>query len=232
MRESTDASVAPHGDYWRVHAHTWKAFQRAGGIRPATLVARFLARRQSVLLDLLSDLHSSARVVDVGCGSGETLDLLGSRAGMVIGLDISRPLLRLAWSAGARALAEADAHHVPLRARSAEAVIAMGLLDYVSDPVQVLRELSSAAVPTGRIIFTYPLSPSPFGWLRRGVGARLRWWLFHLPPIENAARWQHLEQIMADAGLVAGRRHSLWRASWLVEAFPSAGALDAPAQAQ
>ncbi|MGI8422852.1 MAG: class I SAM-dependent methyltransferase [Chloroflexota bacterium] len=199
-------------------------FQHARGIRPRTLVARFLRRRQALLSTLLSDALHDATIVDVGCGSGETMARLDRRGRRVIGIDGSAPLLALARDAGASALVEADAHRLPLKHGAADAVIAMGLLDYVADPVKVLREMAAIAAPSGRVVFTYPLTPSPFGLLRRGLGARLRWALFRLPAIRNAATWRQLSTHMADAGLISGRCYTLWRASWLVEAYPSSRA--------
>ena len=141
-----------------------------------------------------------------------------TRVARAVGVDASRPLITAARGAGAGQLAQADAHHLPLVDHSFEVVLAVGLLDYVEHPATVLGELARVTVPGGRVLLTYPQRPSPFSWLRQGWGARVRWGLFRLPPIRNAATWDELALVLAAAGLIPRCRHSLWQASWLVEA--------------
>jgi SAM-dependent methyltransferase len=182
-------------------------------------VARFVASRQRALEGLLAAGTGTETLIDVGCGSGEVLAALRPRVGRAIGIDLSRPLLELARAECPQApLAEADAHHLPFPDGAGHIILAVGLLDYVERPRRVLAELARATAPGGRVLLTYPQRPSPFWWLRRGWGARLRWWLFRLPPIQNAVTWGELQQALSAAGLVVRSHRSLWGASWLVEA--------------
>ena len=204
------------GEYWETHATTWRTFHRVRGLRPGALVAGFLSSREAALAERLATCAGTETLLDIGCGSGETLAAARSRVGRAVGVDRSRALLTLARGAGH--LVQADAHQLPFRDGCGHVVLAAGLMDYVQDPPQVLAELARLTAPGGRVLLTYPQRPSPFGWLRQGWGARLRWLLFRLPPVRNAMTWEELSQALAATGLTPAHRRSLWRASWFVEA--------------
>jgi SAM-dependent methyltransferase len=204
------------GDYWESHASTWQGFHVARGLSPRAIVGWFISGRQAALVEMLAGCTGRELLLDIGCGGGDTMQALRPLVRQVIGADASRPLLL--WAQKAGPVIHADAHHLPFQNGSCDIALATGLFDYVTDPERVLSELVRVTRPAGRVIITYPERPSLFDWLRRGWGARIRWLLFRLPPIENAVTWDELTSLATRAGLSECQGRSLWGASWLLQA--------------
>lgn len=102
------------------------------------------------------------RILDVGCGCGQTSLDLGRRvggSGEVLGLDISRPMLEIARhraeAAGAANVrfVEGDAQTWPLPAERFDALFSRFGVMFFADPVAAFRNLLGALRPGGRIAF-------------------------------------------------------------------------------
>lgn len=113
------------------------------------------------------------RVLDVGCGSGQTTRLAARRAtgGHALGLDLSGPQLERARElAAAEGLTNArfeqgDAQVHPLPEGAFDAAISrMGVM-FFSDPVAAFANLRSALRPGGRLAFICPADPARNEWL-------------------------------------------------------------------
>lgn len=94
------------------------------------------------------------RVLDLGCGQGQSSMWLRSQGADVVSLDISEAML--SYADGPRVCA--DAQHLPFVDNSFDvAVSAYGALPFVADIDQVLKELHR--VVTGRFVFsvTHPI---------------------------------------------------------------------------
>ncbi|WP_374274739.1 ArsR/SmtB family transcription factor [Brevundimonas sp.] len=98
------------------------------------------------------------RVVDLGTGSGRMLTLVGKRARVAIGLDLSQNMLNIARSNVSRAglekveLRHGDIFATRLPAQSAELVIVHQVLHYLSDPASAVAEATRLVAPGGRIL--------------------------------------------------------------------------------
>lgn len=98
------------------------------------------------------------RVVDLGTGSGRMLTLLGSRAKVSIGLDLSQNMLNLARANVARAgldkveLRHGDIFSTRLPAQSADLVLVHQVLHYLADPAAAVAEAARLVSPGGRLI--------------------------------------------------------------------------------
>ncbi len=98
------------------------------------------------------------RVVDLGTGSGRMLTLVGKRARVAIGLDLSQNMLNIARSNVSRAglekveLRHGDIFATRLPAQSAELVIVHQVLHYLSDPAAAVAEATRLVAPGGRIL--------------------------------------------------------------------------------
>lgn len=105
-------------------------------------------------LELL-DVEPDDRVLDVGCGTGETARHLLPRAGSVQGIDLSPEQLTTAVEKddleGAGFVA-ADAESLPYRDGSFDAVVSVGSIMYWEDPEAVLRELRRVTSPGGEVL--------------------------------------------------------------------------------
>jgi SAM-dependent methyltransferase len=150
----TDAPNAAQIDYWNAAAgETWSSMndQLDRQIAPLGLEAmRHLAPQ------------SGEQVLDIGCGCGQTTVALAERvgrAGAVVGVDISRPMLEVArrrpLPAGAARLAfrEADAQSADLGAAAFDAGFSRFGVMFFSDPVAAFINIRAALKPSGRLGF-------------------------------------------------------------------------------
>lgn len=99
-----------------------------------------------------------ARIIEVGCGTGQ-MSLYLARAGrIVIGADLSREALRIAASAGRRfaldrvRFVETDLHRAGLRPASFDVVYSSGVLHHTPDPPTSFARLVRLARPGGTIV--------------------------------------------------------------------------------
>lgn len=100
----------------------------------------------------------NAYVLDAGCGSGLFFREVATKAGIVIGVDVSRKLL-LKAKEQANALknafvVQADADHLPFREKFFGAVFAFTVLQNMPKPAQTLGELKRVAKSDGWIVVT------------------------------------------------------------------------------
>jgi ubiquinone/menaquinone biosynthesis C-methylase UbiE len=105
-----------------------------------------------------TQLEPGTRLLEVGCGAGAVLAVLGQEfPGMrLIGVDIEPRQLQFARGhlerSGVEAtLLEADAHELPFEDESFDHVWMMWFLEHIPDPPTVLREARRVLVPGGRI---------------------------------------------------------------------------------
>lgn len=114
----------------------------------------------------LSNLPHNARLMDLGCGPGETVALLREGGMAAVGLDVSASLLDEARARNGRlplirAVAGADehssAHHapgLPLRTASLDGVFCECVLSVLPGRQAVLAELARVLRPGGVLVWT------------------------------------------------------------------------------
>ncbi|OEJ35213.1 class I SAM-dependent methyltransferase [Streptomyces subrutilus] len=108
------------------------------------------------------------RVLDIGCGTGQTTLLAAQQAseGRVVGIDLSAPMLaRARRDAAAEGLAnvsfeQGDAQVHPLPDRGFDVLLSRGGVMFFADHVAAFTHLGQALVPDGRLAF---LGPHPGG---------------------------------------------------------------------
>jgi SAM-dependent methyltransferase len=131
-------------------------------------------------------VRGGERVLDVGCGCGQTSLQLGERVGAegsVLGVDLSAPMLARARArARAAGLAQvrfenADAQTFPFEPRGADVVFSRFGVMFFADPVQAFANLRRALLPGGRLAFVcwQRLDRNPWMLLPAAAAAR------HLP---------------------------------------------------
>ena len=166
---STDAAPAHRDIYTHGHhesvlrSHRWRTAENSAAY-------------------LLGALEPGQSLLDVGCGPGTvTLDLAKRLApGEVVGIDMSATVIESARAAGKDADAAnvtfdvADAYALPYADDSFDVVHAHQVLQHLSDPVAVLREMRRVAKPGGFVAVRdadyagmtwFPSSPGLDEWL-------------------------------------------------------------------
>lgn len=94
--------------------------------------------------------------LDLGCGGGAYTTAISEYTDHVLGIDISNTMLRYAKNKNNKlSYAMADAQHIPLKSESIDAVVCIGLFEYIERPI-VLREINRVLKPDGICIIQCP----------------------------------------------------------------------------
>lgn len=136
---------------------------------PAGSLAQHLQHR--LLVELL-DPKWGETVLDVGCGTGETLRRLSDAGLRVAGVDRSPAMLEAARrKLGAIRLFVADATCLPFEDASFDAAVLNTTIEFLTDPAAAIAELTRVA---RRRVFVGVLNRWSFLALERQVQSRLR----------------------------------------------------------
>jgi SAM-dependent methyltransferase len=167
-----EAPNAQQVAYWNESAGpTWAAEHAALDRQLAPLGHRAMAEL---------DLGAGQRILDVGCGAGETTLELAARGAEVVGVDISRPLLDVARgrSQGANvSFLEADAQAHPFEAASFDAIYSRFGVMFFADPPAAFANLRRALKPGGRLAFVCWRRPDENPFMTAPMAAALQ----HVP---------------------------------------------------
>ena len=137
------------------------------------------------------------RVVDLGTGSGRMLTLLGRKAKMSLGLDLSQNMLNIARANVTKAgldkveLRHGDIFATRLPQQSADLVLVHQVLHYLADPAAAVAEAARLVMPGGRLLIV-DFAPHALEHLREEHQHRRLGFAD-----EEMRRW------LGDAGLVA-----------------------------
>lgn len=159
----------------------WNGAMGERWLKQYDVIASQIAPLGERVMDHLA-VGAAERVLDIGCGTGDTTRALGRRvgaAGHVLGIDISRPLLDAARrraaeeSAANVAFAEADAQTHRFTPASFDALYSRFGVMFFEDPAAAFANLHGALRPGGRLAFVCWRSrdENPFMTLVNGVAA-------------------------------------------------------------
>lgn len=140
--------------YWNALAgETWAALQDRLDVQIQPLGARAMAALAP---------RPGERVLDIGCGCGQTTLALAEAVGPtggVLGVDISRPMLAVARhrlaeaGAGVASLIEADAQAHAFAPATFDAVFSRFGVMFFADPTAAFANIRKALKPGGRLAF-------------------------------------------------------------------------------
>ena len=110
---------------------------------------------EDLALELLGGVKT--RILDMGCGSGRLATSLGRLAYEVVGIDISEEMIALARNRPHSANVQyevMDATRTSFQSGYFDAVISLGMFEYLEDPTPFLQEIGRVLRPGGRLVFT------------------------------------------------------------------------------
>ena len=181
------------------------------------------------LLAALVDPHAD-RTLDLGCGDGQALGLLGDGA---VGVDLSHRLLT-------RAIRRAPVVRCRLpdlswvRAGSFDQAVAVGLLDLLSDHVGLFEQAAAAVRTNGTlvIVMNHPVLTAPGSepLLDESGGVIWRWGRYlDTGTVDEPAGHRTVELQHRPLGtLLTSAADAGWRLEQMIERGPTAFTIDAP----
>jgi SAM-dependent methyltransferase len=114
-------------------------------------------------------ITQSERVLDIGCGAGQTTRLAAGLAprGHAVGIDLSAPMLNRARTRAAEedlgnvTFVQGNAQVHPFAAEGFDVAISRGGIMFFADPVAAFANIRDALRPGGRLTFVCPQNVGP-----------------------------------------------------------------------
>jgi SAM-dependent methyltransferase len=130
------------------------------GYRPRESLTGLRARAERSAFSCLLDraIAGDARIVEVGCGTGQMCLFLSRADRAVVGADLTRASLRLGAAAAQRfgldrvRFVETDLRQPGLKARAFDVVYSSGVLHHTPDPRASFARMATLARPGGAIV--------------------------------------------------------------------------------
>jgi SAM-dependent methyltransferase len=150
-------------------------------------------------------IAGDARIVEVGCGTGQMCLFLARADRLVVGADMSRAALRLGAAAAQRfkldqvQFVETDLQHPGLKAGAFDVVYSSGVLHHTADPRASFERLARLARPGGTIVLGVYNAFARLPARLRRLAARVSG--FRMVPFDPVLRERWLEPARRDAWL-------------------------------
>lgn len=105
---------------------------------------------------VLEQAPAQGTILDVGCGGGLFLKMLGVPRNRVLGLDNSPDAARVAWQRNGVPAVCASLLEAPLAARSCAMITMYHVLEHLYDPAAYVAKARELLAPNGRLIVQVP----------------------------------------------------------------------------
>jgi SAM-dependent methyltransferase len=138
-------------DYFSRTSQDWEAYYTDRSLHSFNYRARATAAVR--LLGVAAQRMGPGRLLDVGCGAGGPAQAAADAGWEVVGADLSLDMVQRAAARTGRGLwvvASADA--LPFRPGAFDAVVMLGVLEYLGDAPDVLRALHTAVRRGGHLV--------------------------------------------------------------------------------
>jgi 2-polyprenyl-3-methyl-5-hydroxy-6-metoxy-1,4-benzoquinol methylase len=96
------------------------------------------------------------RMLDVGCFTGDLIDVLRGRGADAYGLELQPEAVQIAQERMPGRVFQADVHGSMFPAGPYDTITMMGLIEHVVDPVNFIRRARSLLTPNGRLLLQTP----------------------------------------------------------------------------
>ena len=108
------------------------------------------------MIEIEKNLPKGSKILEAGCGTGQTLSLLSDRH-ETFGLDNSRAALHLAQN-NCKFLVLGSIFHLPFNANTFDLVYNSGVIEHFKDPenVDAIKEMARVTKPSGMVIIIVP----------------------------------------------------------------------------
>lgn len=151
--------------------------------KPASIYPT-LAIRLRYMTDMLSDFKKNGKIIDIGCGTGEMLEVLKKHKFLTYGLDYSFKMLHEISKETVDQrfpLINCDIEKFPFSNESFDGVICAGVIEYLNEDQKALREISRILKPGGLAIITLSnrLSPARLfePLVHNFIGQKIKGWI-------------------------------------------------------
>jgi ubiquinone/menaquinone biosynthesis C-methylase UbiE len=160
-------SFSERAEEW---AHCYADPDRAG------LPASNLFSRQRLALEMIEhSVARSSKILDAGCGTGEMVARLMERGYEPWGIDLAAPMIRHAQDhCRLDRFRVGDIEHIPFPDNTFDAVVALGVIEYLDQDQTALCEIRRVLRPGGMAIISTPNGVSPLYLMDRALLGLMR----------------------------------------------------------
>jgi 2-polyprenyl-3-methyl-5-hydroxy-6-metoxy-1,4-benzoquinol methylase len=151
----------------------------------------------------------NVRVLDVGCGAGETLAYHASRGCQAYGLEVDENVKHIADSLGLN-IVIGTLESNPFEPEFFDYIIMDQVIEHLSEPVSALKGASKMLKPEGRLILS---TPNCRGWGRTVFGRK--WINWHTPYHLNLFSKKSITIVIEEAGFEVKNFVSVTSSDWL-----------------
>lgn len=175
-------------------------------LKPGWMPATALYERR-----VSEELHSDARVLDLGCGRGGIVERLGAQ-GAWTGIDPDMASLE-AHRVPRLPRGQAHAHCLPFGDQTFDLAVSSWVFEHLPDPARTFQEVARVLQPGGRLIFLTPNGKHPIPRLSRYAAGLTRLQAQFVsriyrrepqdtfPVVYRANTFERIDALAADAGL-------------------------------
>jgi len=114
----------------------------------------YVAARYHQVINLIP-LEPKQKILDIGCGDGVLLNLI--KNAILYGIDLDQASLDYAAAKVKAKFIQGSAEKLPFQANFFDVVLATEIIEHLSRPEFMLREIHRVLKPQGRMILTTPL---------------------------------------------------------------------------